>query len=118
VAQPVQPRWRRAMGAEEDRGGFDRPCGDIIHGADNWGMELWRCCSAQASSDVLNAIDTCATVLQTVWLVSKTCDNVSRKEKHEMIVSCPFLLYLVSSQDKAVQVRSISKPLKPLRFIP
>jgi hypothetical protein len=57
-------------------------------------------------------------VLQTVWLVSKTCDNVSRKEKHEMIVSCPFLLYLVSSQDKAVQVRSISKPLKPLRFIP
>jgi hypothetical protein len=106
VAQPVQPRWRRAMGAEEDRGGFDRPCGDIIHGVDNWGMELWRCCSAQASSDVLNAIDTCATVLQTVWLVSKTCDNVSRKEKHEMIVSCPFLLYLVSSQDKAVQTTS------------
>uniref|UniRef100_A0A0A9CLW2 Uncharacterized protein n=1 Tax=Arundo donax TaxID=35708 RepID=A0A0A9CLW2_ARUDO len=30
-----------------------------------------------------------------------------------MFASCPFLLYLVPSQEKATQVRSICKPLKP-----
>jgi superfamily II DNA/RNA helicase len=53
-------------------------------------------------------------VTQTAWLVSTACDIIARKERHGMVVSCPFLLYLVSSQDKAAQVRSICKPLKPL----
>lgn len=123
----------RETGAEVVRGDFDRPSkflvvclnairdavapeegGGSIHGAGDWGVELWRCCSAQAPSDVLDASGACATVAQTAWLVSTACDIVARKERHGMVVSCPFLLYLVSSQDKAAQVRSICKPLKPL----
>jgi hypothetical protein len=133
ATQPAHPRWRRATGAEEGRGDFDRlskflvVClnairdavapeegGNSIHGTGDWGVEFWRCCSAQASSDVLDASGACATVTQTAWLVSTACDIIARKERHGMVVSCPFLLYLVSSQDKAAQVRSICKPLKPL----
>jgi hypothetical protein len=123
----------RETGAEVVRGDFDRPSkflvvclnairdavapeegGGSIHGAGDWGVELWRCCSAQAPSDVLDASGACATVTQTAWLVSTACDIVARKERHGMVVSCPFLLYLASSQDKATQVRTICKPLKPL----
>jgi hypothetical protein len=113
----------RATGAEEDRVDFDRPSkflvvclnairdavapedgGGSIHGAGDWGVELWRCCSAQAPSDVLDASGACATVDQTAWLVSTACDIVARKERLGMVVSCPFLLYLVPSQEKAAQV--------------
>ncbi|XP_066356470.1 ATP-dependent RNA helicase DBP3-like [Miscanthus floridulus] len=123
----------RATGVEEGRVDFDRPSkflvvclnairdavapedgGGSIHGAGDWGVELWRCCSAQAPSDVLDASGACATVDQTAWLVSTACDIVARKERLGMVVSCPFLLYLVPSQEKAAQVRTICKPLKPL----
>ncbi|XP_062202339.1 DEAD-box ATP-dependent RNA helicase 52B-like [Phragmites australis] len=85
-----------------------------IHGAGDWGVELWRCCSAAAPCDVLDTSGACATLEQTAWLVSTACDIVARKERLGMFVSCPFLLYLVPSQEKAVQVRSICKPLKSL----
>ncbi|OEL31803.1 hypothetical protein BAE44_0007186 [Dichanthelium oligosanthes] len=55
---------------------------------------------------------------QTAWLVSTACDIVARKERLGMVVSCPFLLYLVPSQEKAARVRSICKPLKPLGIHP
>ncbi|XP_066359092.1 ATP-dependent RNA helicase DBP3-like isoform X1 [Miscanthus floridulus] len=123
----------KATGAEEGRVDFDRPSkflvvclnairdavapedgGGSIHGAGDWGVELWRCCSAHAPCDVLDASGASATVAQTAWLVSTACDIVARKERLGMVVSCPFLLYLVPSQEKAAQVRSICKPLKPL----
>lgn len=113
----------RATGADEGRVDLDRPSkflvvclnairdtlapedgGGGIHGAGDWGVELWRCCSAQAPSDVLDASGACATVDQTAWLVSTACDLVARKERLGMVVSCPFLLYLVPSQEKAAQV--------------
>ncbi|PUZ62946.1 hypothetical protein GQ55_3G027300 [Panicum hallii var. hallii] len=93
--------------APEDGGGS-------IHGAGDWGVELWRCCSAPAPSDVLDTGGSCATVEQTAWLVSTACDIIARKERLGMVVSCPFLLHLVPSQEKAARVRSICKPLKPL----
>ncbi|WVZ88304.1 hypothetical protein U9M48_034840 [Paspalum notatum var. saurae] len=85
-----------------------------IHGAGDWGVELWRCCSAQAPADVLDTSAACAAVEQTAWLVSTACDIVARKERLGVVVSCPFLLYLVPSQEKAAQVRSVCKPLKTL----
>ncbi|KAF8707097.1 hypothetical protein HU200_030329 [Digitaria exilis] len=124
----------RAAETEEDRVDFDRPSkflvvclnairdamtaedggGGSIHGAGDWGVELWRSCSAPAPSDVLDTSGSCSTMEQTAWLVSTACDIVARKERLGMVVSCPFLLYLVPSQEKAAQVRSICKPLKPL----
>ncbi|TKV99254.1 hypothetical protein SEVIR_8G027100v4 [Setaria viridis] len=124
----------RATETEEGRVDFDRPSkflvvclnairdavapedggGSSIHGAGDWGVELWRSCSAPATSDVLDTSGACATMEQTAWLVSTACDIVARKERLGMVVSCPFLLYLVPSQEKAAQVRSICKPLKPL----
>ncbi|KAG2622991.1 hypothetical protein PVAP13_3KG025700 [Panicum virgatum] len=123
----------RATEPEEGRVDFDRPSkflvvclnairdtvapedgGGSIHGAGDWGVELWRCFSAPAPSDVLDTSGSCATVEQTAWLVSTACDIVVRKERLGMVVSCPFLLYLVPSQEKAARVRSICKPLKPL----
>ncbi|XP_062182331.1 ATP-dependent RNA helicase DBP3-like [Phragmites australis] len=121
------------MGREDGRVEYDRPSKFLvvclnairdavapedgasrIHGAGDWGVELWRCCSAAAPCDVLDTSGACATLEQTAWLVSTACDIVARKERLGMFVSCPFLLYLVPSQEKAVQVRSIFKPLKSL----
>ncbi|RCV21838.1 hypothetical protein SETIT_4G170200v2 [Setaria italica] len=94
--------------APEDGGGSS------IYGGGDWGVELWRSCSSPAPSDVLDTSGACATMEQTAWLISAACDIVARKERLGMVVSCPFLLYLVPSQEKAAQVRSICKPLKPL----
>ncbi|KAG8093592.1 hypothetical protein GUJ93_ZPchr0012g20387 [Zizania palustris] len=98
---------RDAVAAEDGGGGG-------IHDTGSWGVELWNCCSAASPSDVLDTSGECATREQTAWLVSTACDIVARKEKLGMVVSCPFLLYLVPSQAKAVQVRSVCKPLKSL----
>ncbi|XP_039775891.1 probable ATP-dependent RNA helicase ddx5 [Panicum virgatum] len=100
----------RDAAAPEDGGGG----GGSIHGAGDWGVELWRCCSDPAPSDVLDTSDASATPEQTAWLVSTACDIVARKERLGMVVSCPFLLYIVPSQEKAAQVRSICRPLKSL----
>jgi hypothetical protein len=85
--------------APEDGGGSSS-----IHGAGDWGVELWMCCSAPAPSDVLDTSGASATLEQTAWLVSTACDIVARKERLGMVVSCPFLLYIVPSQEKAAQV--------------
>ncbi|KAI4967928.1 hypothetical protein ZWY2020_010381 [Hordeum vulgare] len=95
-----------AVASEEDGGG--------IHDSASWGMELWKSCAASPPSDVLDTSHRYATREQTAWLVSTACDIVARKEKLGVVVSCPFLLYLVPSQEKAVQVRSMCKPLKSL----
>ncbi|EEC68863.1 hypothetical protein OsI_37464 [Oryza sativa Indica Group] len=98
----------RDAAASEDGGGGG------IHDTGSWGVELWNCCSAAPPTHVLDTSGECATREKTAWLVSTACDIVARKEKLGVVVSCPFLLYLVPSQEKAVQVRSICKPLKSL----
>lgn len=125
----------RKVKTEGDRAEFDRPSkflvvclnairdaaagtsdgeGGSIHDTSSWGMELWKSCAASPPLDVLDTSYAYATREQTSWLVSTACDIVARKEKRGVVVSCPFLLYLVPSQEKAVQVRSICKPLKSL----
>uniref|UniRef100_A0A0D9XWX0 DEAD/DEAH-box helicase domain-containing protein n=1 Tax=Leersia perrieri TaxID=77586 RepID=A0A0D9XWX0_9ORYZ len=116
---------RDAAAASEDAGAGAGDGG--IHDMGSWGVELWNCCSAASPSDVLDTSGDCATREQTAWVVSTACDIVARKEKLGVVVSCPFLLYLVPSQERAVQilisdsignvfvqVRSICKPLKAL----
>uniref|UniRef100_A0A0E0MJM1 DEAD/DEAH-box helicase domain-containing protein n=1 Tax=Oryza punctata TaxID=4537 RepID=A0A0E0MJM1_ORYPU len=98
----------RDAAASEDGGGRG------VHDTGSWGVELWNCCSAAPPTDVVDTSGECATREQTAWLVSTACDIVARKEKLGVVVSCPFLLYLVPSQEKAVQVRLICKPLKSL----
>jgi hypothetical protein len=88
---------RDAAGASEGDSGS-------IHDTSSWGMELWKSCAASPPLDVLDTSYAYATREQTSWLVSTACDIVARKEKLGVVVSCPFLLYLVPSQEKAVQV--------------
>jgi hypothetical protein len=78
--------------------------GGGIHGSGDWGVDLWRSCSAAVPCDVLDTSGPCATLEQTAWLVSTACDIIARKERLGLVVSCPFLLYLVPSQEKATQV--------------
>jgi hypothetical protein len=79
----------------------------------SWGLDLWRCCSS-GLSNVLDTSGPCASREQIAWLVSGISDIMARKEKQGILVSSPYLLYIVPTQEKAVQVRSICKPLKEL----
>lgn len=79
----------------------------------SWGLDLWRCCS-NGLSNVLDTSGPCATREQIAWFVSVVSDILARKEKQGILVSSPYLLYIVPTQEKAVQVRSICKPLKAL----
>lgn len=71
--------------------------------ASTWGVEFWRCCSA--GSNVSDTSGACASREQIAWLVSTASDIVAQKDKQGIFVTSPFLIYLVPSQEKAVQVR-------------
>lgn len=88
--------------------------GDLVHEDASWGLEFWKCCSASPPSDVLHAGEGCAPPGLAAWLISAACDIVARKEKLGVVVPCPFLLYIVPSQERALEVRLICKPLKSL----
>ncbi|KAJ4751581.1 ATP-dependent RNA helicase [Rhynchospora pubera] len=79
----------------------------------SWGLYLWTCC-CYGFRNVLETSGPCATREQVAWLVSSVSDIVARKEKQGILVPSPCLLYIVPTQEKAVQVRSICKPLKAL----
>ncbi|KAG8089077.1 hypothetical protein GUJ93_ZPchr0011g27457 [Zizania palustris] len=132
AAAKREPGSKAVTAREKDGVDYDRPSkflvvclnairdavasgeGGSIHETGSWGVELWNCCSVASPLNVLDTSGECATREQTAWLVSTACDIVARKEKLGMVVSCPFLLYIVPSQEKAVQVRSVCKPLKSL----
>ncbi|KAF3330874.1 ATP-dependent RNA helicase DBP2 [Carex littledalei] len=96
----IKNAWREEGELEE---------GDIS----SWGLDLWRCCS-NGLSNVLDTSGSCGTREQIAWTVSVVSDIIARKEKQGILVSSPYLLYIVPTQEKAVQVRSICKPLKAL----
>ncbi|KAJ0973465.1 hypothetical protein J5N97_021424 [Dioscorea zingiberensis] len=101
----IQEAW-----AEE--GSFD-PNVDAPLLSGTWGFHLWKRCSA-ARSDFVDINGVCANREQIAWLVSIASDSFATKEKQGLAVPSPFLLYLVASQEKALQVRSVCKPLKAL----
>ncbi|TKY53465.1 Pre-mRNA-processing ATP-dependent RNA helicase prp5 [Spatholobus suberectus] len=75
-----------------------------------WGLEFLKCYST--GKDLMETSGTSATTEQIAWMVSGAADTFVRKEKEGLSFAGPFLLFLVPSQEKAVQVRTVCKPLK------
>lgn len=80
--------------------------------SNSWGVDFCKGCSSGSSAVVIG--EASATRDQVAWLVSTVVDIITRKEKQGIVVPSPFLLFLVSSRDRAVEVRSLCKPLKDL----
>ncbi|PWA64927.1 DNA/RNA helicase, DEAD/DEAH box type, N-terminal [Artemisia annua] len=76
---------------------------------DTWGFEFWRC-----YSNGMHVLETSggATMEQIAWIASSAVDTITRKEKEGVSFTTPYLLFLVPSQEKAMEVRSVCKPLK------
>lgn len=79
---------------------------------DRWGVEFWKCYSE--GKDVLEICGSSLTVEQISWIASTAADEITRKEKEGLSLPTPSLLFLVPSQENAVKVRSVCKPLKGL----
>lgn len=80
--------------------------------ADTWGIEFWKCYSS--GKDILDSTGLPSTDDKIAWVVSSAADSIARKEKEGLSFGSPYLLYLVPTQEKATQVRSMCKPLKAL----
>lgn len=74
-----------------------------------WGIEFWKHYSAE--KDMLETSGT-STLEQISWIVCSAADTISRKDEEGLSYSSPFLLFLVPSQEKAMKVRTVCKPLK------
>lgn len=76
---------------------------------DTWGFEFWRC-----YSNGMHVLETSggATMEQIAWIASSAVDTITRKEKEGVSFTSPYLLFLVPTQEKAAEVRSVCKPLK------
>lgn len=79
---------------------------------DTWGIEFWK--SYSVGKDILETSGACSTIEQIAWMASTAADTIVRKEKEGLLLTSPFLLFLVPSQEKAIKVRSACKPLKAL----
>ncbi|XWS66282.1 hypothetical protein CRYUN_Cryun05aG0186000 [Craigia yunnanensis] len=75
-----------------------------------WGLEFWKCYSAR--KDILETSGSSSDVGQIAWIASTAADVISRREKEGLLITGPFLLFLVPSKEKALKVRSLCKPLK------
>ncbi|KAH9627048.1 hypothetical protein KSS87_023736 [Heliosperma pusillum] len=85
--------------------------------ANSWGFEFWK--SYSFGRDILENSGTSPSVQQIAWIASTAADCIQRKDSElipadsiQYSANSPFLLYLVPSQEKAVKVRSVCKPLK------
>ncbi|CAN0900576.1 hypothetical protein LINGRAHAP2_LOCUS20918 [Linum grandiflorum] len=94
-------RLEGLYGKEEDKPIF----------VDPWGVEFLKCYSG--GKDILDTGGSSCTIEQIAWIVSIAADSFDRKEKGVSFTS-PSLLFLVPSQEKAMQVRTVCKPLKSL----
>nr|VDD01518.1 unnamed protein product [Brassica oleracea] len=79
-----------------------------------WGIEFWK--SFHSGKDVVETSGTSYSLEQIAWIVSTATEAISTREKDDdnPLSDSPFLLYLVPSQSKAAQVRSVCKALKRL----
>lgn len=77
-----------------------------------WGAEFLAC--SLLGTDILETTGGCSSVEQIAWMVSIAADIISIKEKEGLSLPNPFLLILVPTKEKALQVRTLCKPLKPL----
>ncbi|XP_058724059.1 ATP-dependent RNA helicase DBP3 [Vicia villosa] len=79
---------------------------------DSWGLEFSKCFST--GKDLMDTSGSFASTEQIAWMVSAAADIFVRKEKQGLSLETPFLLFLVPSEKKAGQVRTVCKPLKSL----
>ncbi|XP_047311345.1 probable ATP-dependent RNA helicase ddx5 [Impatiens glandulifera] len=77
---------------------------------DIWGIEFWKCYSV--GNDILETSGSSSSIEQIAWIASTAADSISGKEKEGFSLDNPYVLFLVPSQEKAVEVRSVCKPLK------
>ncbi|CAN1140191.1 ATP-dependent RNA helicase DBP3 [Linum perenne] len=96
-------RLEGLYGKEEDKPLF----------VDPWGVEFLKCFSG--GKDILDTGGSSCTIEQIAWIVSIAADSFARKEKEGVSFTSPFLLFLVSSQEKAMQFKwsgsFLTKPL-------
>ncbi|KAI7753055.1 hypothetical protein M8C21_016810 [Ambrosia artemisiifolia] len=76
---------------------------------DSWGFEYWRC---HTSGRHVLETSGHATMEQIAWIGSAAADTITKKETDGESFTCPYLLFIVPSQEKAAQVRAVFKPLK------
>ncbi|GMP22447.1 hypothetical protein CsSME_00000471 [Camellia sinensis var. sinensis] len=69
---------------------------------DTWGIEFWK--SYSVGKDILETSGACSTIEQIAWMASTAADTIVRKEKEGLLLTSPFLLFLVPSQEKAIKV--------------
>ncbi|CAL5363402.1 unnamed protein product [Camellia sinensis] len=68
---------------------------------DTWGIEFWK--SYSVGKDILETSGACSTIEQIAWMASTAADTIVRKEKEGLLLTSPFLLFLVPSQEKAIK---------------
>ncbi|KAG6522278.1 uncharacterized protein LOC122052736 [Zingiber officinale] len=101
----IQDAWK-----EQEEGCSGSSDGSLL--AFDWGVEFWKRCSS--GSHIIESSGACACKKKLAWLVSTASDIITRKEKQGNVIASPFLLFLVPTKEKAMQVRSICKPFKSL----
>lgn len=68
----------------------------------SWGIEFWKCYAS--GKDILETSGSSTSVEYIAWVVSTAADSIAKREKEGHLFTSPFLLYLVPSQEKAVEV--------------
>lgn len=77
-----------------------------------WGRELWEACLK--GSNILASSQVSFDLQQTAVLVSAAASHIIDRRRRDSFVHGPMVLIVVASQEQAVKVRMIGKPLKSL----
>ncbi|CAM8964779.1 unnamed protein product [Rhodiola kirilowii] len=83
---------------------------DMPFFASGWGIEFLKYYSS--GNDVLLVGGSCPSANQIAWIVSAAADSIQNMESGGHSTPSPFLLYIVPSQNRACEVRTVCKPLK------
>lgn len=115
----IQNAWKEEEEDDEDDEGNDISVSNGCMNprrllASSWGADLWRCC--YCGWNVVDSSGACASKEQLAWLLSTASDIIARKEKQGQVIASPFLLHLVPSQEKAVQVSRLLRLLLNCKY--
>ncbi|KAK1299934.1 hypothetical protein QJS10_CPB13g01701 [Acorus calamus] len=120
VAAIIASKKRRKSGLRRmcqdawvKEGSFDSNVNGFLL-ASSWGIEFWKSCRFSGLDMLVKGRGDCLSREHVAWVVSTASDMVAGMEKDGLTIANPFLLYIVPSHEKAVQVRAVCKPLKAL----
>eukprot|EP01018_Ginkgo_biloba_P015614 Gb_00735 [translate_table: standard] len=91
-------------------GGLEKAGHDKMITDNKWGMEFWEACSK--GSNVLGIFRASFGLEETAWIVSAAASHVAEKRMRDSLISNPVVLFVVASQEQAVKVRMVCKPLR------